>query len=228
MNYTQESNNCAILDRKKKGKYVKCKICKKKFYVMENAFHRAKYCSRKCQFAGQTKQIKLRCKLCKKQYSTTPSQKKWRGSSFCSLECMKKYKLTKFYENKKSKKTPNAKLKKQLWGVFSEYIRQRDGGVCISCGKKNFWRKMDAGHYIPKTAGLSLYFDERNVNCQCTYCNRWMHGNLAPYAIALRKKYGEDILETLDREKRKTRKISDTEYRQLIEYYKQKTYEMLQ
>lgn len=117
-------------------------------------------------------------------------------------------------------------LKKKLWKVFSEYIRQRDKGICISCGKKDDWKNTDAGHYIPKTAGLSIYFDERNVNCQCTYCNRFMHGNLSRYAIALRRKYGENILEELDEMRVKTRKIDVVEYTNLIAYYKEKIKEL--
>jgi len=127
---------------------------------------------------------------------------------------------------KKKTKSTNALLKKELWVYFSQFIRQRDKGICISCGKEDFWRKMDAGHYIPKTAGLSLYFDERNVNCQCTYCNRWMHGNLSRYAIALRKKYGENILEELDKKRIKIKKITNDEYIKLIEIYKNKIDEL--
>jgi 5-methylcytosine-specific restriction endonuclease McrA len=112
--------------------------------------------------------------------------------------------------------------KKSLWKVFSEYIRRRDKGVCISCGKRADWKTMDAGHYIPKTSGLALYFDERNVNCQCTSCNRWMHGNLSAYAIALIKKYGPDILEELDSQRNVIKKISEDEYKGMIEIYKNK------
>lgn len=111
-------------------------------------------------------------------------------------------------------------LKNKLWKVFSEFVRRRDKGICISCGKQDRWKNTDAGHYIPKTAGLSIYFDERNVNAQCTGCNRFRHGNLSAYAIALRKKYGPDILEELDRLRRQTRKISPLEYQTLIEKYK--------
>ena len=113
-------------------------------------------------------------------------------------------------------------LKKKLWTIFSKYIRLRDKGICISCGKRDEISKMHAGHYIEKTAGLSIYFDERNVNCQCVGCNLWRHGNLTNYAIALRKKYGKDILEELDRLKHQTRKIKAPEYLELIEEYKKK------
>jgi hypothetical protein len=166
--------------------------------------------------------VKLICKNCGKEYVTYRSQIKWRGSAFCSWACLKRFRATKHFYMKKKKKTTNAIIKKEFWQIFSKYIRQRDNGVCISCGKQDYWRRMDAGHYIPKTAGLSLYFDERNVNCQCTYCNRWMHGNLSRYAIELRKKYGNDILERLDELRRKTIKISTKEYEELIEKYKTK------
>jgi len=81
---------------------------------------------------------------------------------------------------------------------------------------------MDAGHYIPKTGGLSIYFDEKNVHCQCTYCNRFMHGNLAPYAIALRQRYGETILEELAWKKQQITKYTTQDYQYLIQVYKEK------
>ncbi len=64
------------------------------------------------------------------------------------------------------------RLKSNLWNVFSQYIRRRDidenGMVaCISCGKLDYFKNLDAGHYIPKTYGLSIYFEERNVHPQC-------------------------------------------------------------
>lgn len=120
--------------------------------------------------------------------------------------------------NKKNKSF----YKKKLWKVFSKYIRLRDNCTCISCGKKDEFGKMDAGHYIPKTAGNAIYFDERNVNCQCTYCNRFMHGNLTKYAIALRKKYGEGILEELDQKRNQIVIFTENDYLRMIEEYKNK------
>ena len=115
-----------------------------------------------------------------------------------------------------------AAMKKKAWDVFSKFIRQRDKGICISCGKPDDWKNTDAGHYIPKTAGLSIYFDERNVNCQCTGCNRFRHGNLSAYAIALRKKYGPDILEELDAKRRTIVRYSTLDYQRMIDDYKQR------
>ena len=209
---------CNKKDRPHKGILKKCEICKKEFYVSQ-CFKKAKFCSNKCRHIGlriPESKVELVCKICNKKYITGRSHIKHRGSSFCSMDCFKKWRK----KVKKSKKPTN--YKKRLWLIFSQYIRQRDEGVCISCGKRMEWKNMDAGHYIPKTAGLALYFDERNVNCQCTYCNRFMHGNLAKYALALRKKYGGGILEKLDKERRQIRKISEDEYVNLIELYKKK------
>lgn len=161
------------------------------------------------------------CKICKKEIYVYPHLQNIRR--FCSYKCASKGRRS---EGKRANWKGGQALKKNLWIVFSRYIRQRDGGTCISCGKRDNWKKMDAGHYIPKTAGLSLYFDERNVNCQCTYCNRWMHGNLSRYAVALMKKYGDKILEELDVKRKETRQVSTKEYQDLIEQYKSKLKEL--
>lgn len=116
--------------------------------------------------------------------------------------------------------------KRDLWKVFSLYIRLRDKGVCISCGKRGDIKEMDAGHYIPKTAGLSIYFDEKNVHCQCTYCNRYMHGNLTRYALGLIEKYGNGILEELESKRNISRKFSIFDYQDLIKEYKEKVKEL--
>jgi hypothetical protein len=117
------------------------------------------------------------------------------------------------------------RLKSNLWKVFSEYIRRKDSDdtgrtSCISCGIFGHWSNFDAGHYIPKTYGLSIYFHEKNVHPQCTGCNRFRRGNLTAYAIALRKRYGENILEELDELKHKSVKYSRSDYEELIEKYK--------
>ncbi len=111
-------------------------------------------------------------------------------------------------------------LKRDLWKHFSLYIRQRDNFKCISCGKQCDKSTSDAGHFIPKTKGLGIYFDVRNVNAQCQSCNRWKHGNLAPYALALTRKYGPQVLEDLDKLANQTIKISREEYEELITHYK--------
>lgn len=118
-------------------------------------------------------------------------------------------------------------LKRNLWKIFSEYIRRRDSdsegfGRCISCGAVGYYKEMHAGHYIPKSLGLSIYFEEKNVHMQCPGCNLYRHGHLSSYAVNLRKKYGESILEELDQIKNNPVKFSRDQYEDLIELYKEK------
>lgn len=125
------------------------------------------------------------------------------------------------------KKPSHATLKKNLWKTFSEWIRRRDAdwqgyASCCTCGKRMKWQELDAGHYNPKTDGLAMYFEEKNVHPQCTGCNRFRHGNLGKYALYLRKRYGDQILEELDWKSRQKTKITELDYERLIKYYKNK------
>jgi hypothetical protein len=84
------------------------------------------------------------------------------------------------------------------------------------------WTAAHAGHYHPRTDGLSLYFDERNVSVQCAGCNVFRSGNLTRYALYLQKRYGIGILDELDAKRREFRKISIPEYLEMIDAYKRK------
>lgn len=97
---------------------------------------------------------------------------------------------------KPSIKTPNAvkslpKLKKELDRVFSIFIRTRDAyngiAACVTCKIRKRWRKMDAGHYVPRQ-DLATRWDEDNVYAQCKRCNGFRGGEpekMAAYIDAL-------------------------------------------
>jgi len=117
------------------------------------------------------------------------------------------------------------RLKKKLWDIFSKVIRLREADEegyvkCFTCGNGDHWKAMDAGHYISKSLGLSIYFEEKNVHPQDTACNRFRHGNLAQYALALQKKYGPGILDELDSIRRQVKKFSRSDYEEMIDKYK--------
>jgi len=103
----------------------------------------------------------------------------------------------------KRKKLPTIpKLKKKVWKVMSLYIRLRDSDEsgycrCCSCNKLLHYKQAHSGHYIPKSLGLKIMFEERNVHAQCPGCNLFKHGNLHEYALFLEKKYGKRILQEL-------------------------------
>lgn len=126
---------------------------------------------------------------------------------------------------KKSKKIKNIKgqtlseVKKEFDRVFSIFIRQRDKGICFTCGDTKWWKYQQNGHYVSRTH-MSLRYDEKNCNCQCMGCNVFRHGNMDMYALALIKKYGVGILEELNKKKNTIRKWTVAEMLGEIDRYK--------
>lgn len=127
-------------------------------------------------------------------------------------------------------------LKEKLWKIFSEYIRLRDAewngyAKCISCGKVAFWKDLDAGHFIAKNSGDYFYFLEENVNSQCPYCNRFLHGNLLPYRRNLIEKIGIEEVDKLEYQSQlgvrlELNKQCQLDYEDLIRVYKDKLSEL--
>lgn len=114
------------------------------------------------------------------------------------------------------KKKRPINLKRKAWDVFSKWIRERDK-MCVTCGTRN--TLLNAGHFWHGV----LDFDEMNINAQCTGCNNYKSGNLAPYSIYLINKYGTDKFKDL--EKRHYLAMageyrSDQDYLNIIEKYK--------
>jgi len=121
-------------------------------------------------------------------------------------------------------------LKKIAWNWFSKYIRLRDSdknGVCkcITCGRKHKWDsgQIHAGHFIPKSRGNIILFDERNNNAQCKYCNTFLHGNLAEYQIAIDKKWGPGTATELAQKSREKITFTEQQLKDIIKTYKIKS-----
>lgn len=119
------------------------------------------------------------------------------------------------------------RLKAKLWEEFSKYIRKKSADKngytkCVSCGKIAHWKDLQAGHFVPKSLSLSIYFYERNVHPQCYRCNICLNGHLSSYALYLVHTYGAKILEELNKEKNKITKYTRNDYEELIQKYRQK------
>lgn len=131
---------------------------------------------------------------------------------------------------KDRKKTP-AQLKKILWKLFSEVVRRTGAdsqgyNTCFTCGVRKHWKQLHAGHYVRASAGLATYFDEQNIHPQCYACNIWRDGNSDEYALALQRKYGDNILNEL--KIRKQRIVKDFPFLEMIETYKKKVEDLEQ
>ena len=114
-------------------------------------------------------------------------------------------------------------LKKELDRVYSIYIRRKDAdtnglATCFTCGIRRPWKELQNGHYVSR-AHNNTRFDDFNCHVQCMACNVFKHGNMDMYAIKLREKYGEGILEELNRRKNIIKQFTATELQTLIEQY---------
>lgn len=117
------------------------------------------------------------------------------------------------------KKKTIGKLKKDLWLVFSKYIRLRDKGICFICGKYAEGSGYHASHFIPKSVGgLALYFNEDNVHGCCYHDNINLGGNLYEYGMKL----GDEKVKELYKLKNENWKWSVSDYEQKILEYKEK------
>lgn len=122
---------------------------------------------------------------------------------------------------KSPKKGTLAWFKKELDRIFSIYIRMRDRGVCFTCGDIKHWKYQQNGHFVSRIH-LSLRFDEINCHCQCAGCNIFKSGNMDEYSVRLVRKYGKNVLETLNKRKWETVKLDIAWYTDQIEGYNSK------
>ena len=112
-------------------------------------------------------------------------------------------------------------IKKNLCRIYmSPYIRKRDKGICISCGNKRPYKEQNAGHFVHN----KMDFNEKNINCQCVHCNKWLKGNLGWYAVNLDLKWGKDTAQKLLKKGKSivAEKYTLSELNRLIKKYKTK------
>ena len=79
-----------------------------------------------------------------------------------------------------ARKATDAELTNLADALFSVMVRMTNASssgnvTCCTCGKRDHWKNMDAGHFVPRGKWATRYvFD--NVNPQCHRCNRKMDG----------------------------------------------------
>lgn len=100
-----------------------------------------------------------------------------------------------------------------MWKIQSKYIREKEK-KCITCGST---KDLQAGHFVH---GDSLDFDERNIHCQCLFCNYYQSGNLIEYTKKMLEMYGMEVIEELQQKKREIFKPTQEWLEKRIEYFK--------
>lgn len=127
-----------------------------------------------------------------------------------------------------------SKLKKELWTLFSLYIRTRDcirttgcpvWGLCITCGKRYHIKLLQAGHFIPGRHNANLFY-ERGTHAQCYNCNINLKGNTLEYMDALKDLYGGRIIDELREYAKLKLQYKPHDIEAIKEIYKQKLKEL--
>jgi hypothetical protein len=136
-------------------------------------------------------------------------------------------------KKKQKKQWSVAHLKNKLiWPIFSKYIRLsyadwRGNVACCTCGATVPWKRAQAGHFVPGR-GNSILFDERNVHPQCYVCNIRLKGNPRKYEAFMRAKYGQDVINELDRNAGQPREFAYQELVDMYNHYREKVAGLLQ
>jgi len=102
----------------------------------------------------------------------------------------------------KFKKPPHKDPLQTLDEYFSKFIRLRDSDglgfcLCITCGRRFFWKAMDCGHFITRDR-KAVRFDERNCHSQCTECNDYKKGEQFKHGQAIDRLYGKGTAKLLE------------------------------
>ena len=135
---------------------------------------------------------------------------------------------------KKPKKITYSRAKKDLWKVFSMFIRFRgclettgtlDRGNCFTCETEYPYKLLQAGHFLAGRK-MSILYDIRGVQIQCYHCNLGLKGNPIVYFRKMQKIYGNAIIEELEALNKTERKYKVAELLAMKEDFEKKIEEL--
>jgi len=121
----------------------------------------------------------------------------------------------------KASKLPISKLQRQIWEECKRIIRAKYGNVCYTCGKGDLvggnWQ---TGHMFAKASvGAFLKYDLRILRPQCYFCNINCGGRGADFVQKMREIEGNEYVDQIYIDKRKTVSAYDY-YCSLLESYR--------
>lgn len=169
-----------------------CKVCRKKYEVLQSHQQFQNWCSHDCAVTI----------LINKQKNAA---------------ARKEYKRKNIAEKLNLIERSAALVAAQ--SSFNKYIRLRDySSGCISCGKY-YQENPHAGHYLRVGSHFELRFEPLNCHLQCMKCNITLSGNKKKYRERLSAKIGQKKLDWLEGP-HKTLNISVNEIKAIAEKYK--------
>lgn len=98
--------------------------------------------------------------------------------------------------------------------------------TCVSCGKKDHWKNMEGGHWIPRTKTATKIVPE-NINPQCHSCNHFRKEEAAPpYSLWMEETYGHDFCKALVEQSKQVVKRSRVDLENTIQEFKERLKEL--
>lgn len=171
-----------------------------------------------------------KCASCPKMF--VPSSRLQKTCSMaCTLDDIEKKGVDKYVKAKEKEKKPKpktvGKLRLLLWDELSLYIKllySKDGQWCecytcdrpIQIGTIN----CQGGHAFSKAANGNLYFDERAIRPQCSYCNCGEEGNHYIFNERLKQEIGIAAWTDMYENRKQLFKKPRSWYEEKIQYYK--------
>jgi len=125
---------------------------------------------------------------------------------------------------KRKTRTERQKLKDKCWELCSLYNRMKDADwrgyvACVTCGVVKHYKQQQGGHFIPgRTNGI--LFEDQGIHAQCYSCNMMKGGNPRKYDAYMKKRYGQRVINKLDKLSESTVQLSEDDLRKKIEEYK--------
>lgn len=172
------------------------------------------------------------CRVCKTVFQPVRCMQ-----TVCGPECAIKQAQSKRSKAERiagieDRKTVRAKLARLRPGYLESktqeaingYVRVRDCEEgCISCDKTRYWDgQWHAGHLIPVGRSSFLRFDLRNINKQCSQCNKHNGGMVAEHERGIVRRYGQERLDYLKSAPR-SRRYEDDYLIRMAKIFRRKT-----
>ena len=95
---------------------------------------------------------------------------------------------------------------------------------CVTCGRVDCYKTMQAGHFIP-TRSNAVLFLERHIHPQCIRCNNYLGGALAEYTTFMNERNTPEEMEALRQLRHRTRTYSQDELLTMRTSYRHRTQE---
>lgn len=139
----------------KTGKYIKCQICNKEFYIPKNRFLSAKFCSPKCRGESSKHLFFTKCIICNNEFSFIACRQE--KAKYCSRKC--------YYKAMSQKGTiiKNCIYCKKEFKTSPYKNKKYCSNECKNIDKINI--------YSPKSfTSIRKYFVYRNFIKECQDC----------------------------------------------------------